>query len=80
MATKRTSRSCKGAILPGRVSAVDSGPVPGPSTWLLERSRQAAERGEVWRPLDDAALVRHVAALEETLQACFQSWKLCTAE
>lgn len=34
--------------------------------WIIDRSKQAAERGEVWRMEDHQALVDHLRKIDET--------------
>jgi hypothetical protein len=48
------------------------------SSWIVERSRESATHQRLWRWSDHEALVRNLAAIDQTLQACFASWCLCS--
>lgn len=37
--------------------------------WIVDRSKQAAENGEVWRPEDHLALVYHLKQIDSMAQA-----------
>lgn len=41
--------------------------------WIVERSKQASERGDVWTADDHQALTAHLAKIDETLVAMVEA-------
>lgn len=47
---------------------------------IIERSRQAAERGDVWTPRDHARLLRHLREIDRLAQQVVEKARIAGAD
>jgi hypothetical protein len=59
---------------PNGTLAMASRHVSASSQWIVDRSREAAERAHIWARSDHEGLMRNLNQVSGLVQACFERW------